>query len=238
MLSLQGTLLHRQTSLQDELAKARCNVAGSKAVIAVVQAQVVRTPVCLQGVHPSWILAITAHKLCNTHQNCSTVICYASCNMLCFSVLVNHAVTLIICTFGILQQANLQREHQENTSFTAELLHKWDLITTFQERNAAVDTLIKLLFKENMINKQRWEAAAADTRSFLSDQLVPAMEQVSKEACIMHNWMTKEQAAFSQVALHQLPAHSAHGEPFAIMRQSLMHTKNTSEPARCSANLH
>ena len=109
-------------------------------------------------------------------------------------------------------QANLQREHQENTNFKAELLHKWDLITSFQERNAAMDNLIKLLSKENMINRQQWEAAAADTKTFLSEQLMPVMDQVSREASNIHNWMIKEQAAFSQVALHQLPAHSAHGE--------------------------
>ena len=86
------------------------------------------------------------------------------------------------------------------------------MITSFQDQNAAMDGLIKLLFKENMVNKQRWEAAAANTKQFLSDHLIPAMGQVSKEACAMHDWMMREQAALTQVELHQLPPCCAHGE--------------------------
>ena len=86
------------------------------------------------------------------------------------------------------------------------------MITSFQDQNAAMDGLIKLLFKENMTNKQRWEAAAADIKQFVSDQLIPAMGQVSKETCAMHDWMVREQAAFAQVELHQLPPCYVHGE--------------------------
>ena len=109
-------------------------------------------------------------------------------------------------------QATLQLECQQQTNSKAELLHKWDTITSFQEQNAAMDDLIKLLFKENMVNKQRWEAAAADTKQFLNEQLIPAMGQVSRETHAMHDWMKREQAAFAQVELHQLPTYCTHGE--------------------------
>lgn len=86
------------------------------------------------------------------------------------------------------------------------------MITSFQKQNAAMDDLIKLLFKENMVNKQQWEAAAAETKQFLSDQCIPALGQVSKETHAMHDWMMREQAAFAQLELHQLPTYCAHGE--------------------------
>ena len=116
-------------------------------------------------------------------------------------------------------QAALQLECQKGTNAKAELLHKWDMITSFQKQNTAMDDLIKLLFKENMVNKQRWEAAAADMKQFLSDQFVPAMDQVSKETNAMHDWMMREQAAFAQLELHQLPTYCAHGEVICITEQ-------------------
>ena len=109
-------------------------------------------------------------------------------------------------------QATLQLECQQGANAKAELLHKWDTIASFQEQNAAMDDLIKLLFKENILNKQQWEAAAADTKQYLSEQLIPAMGQVCKETRAMHDGMKREQAAFAQVELQQLPTYCAHGE--------------------------
>ena len=114
-----------------------------------------------------------------------------------------------MCIRNAMSQASLQLECQQGTNAKAELLHKWDMITSFREKNAAMDDLIKLLFKENMMNKQRWEAAAADTKLFLSDQLMPAVGHVSKEAHAMHDWITREHTAFAQVELNQLPTCSA-----------------------------
>lgn len=118
-----------------------------------------------------------------------------------------------------MSQVTLQRECQQGTNAKAELLHKWDMITSFQDQNAAMDDLIKLLFKHNMVNKQQWEAAAAEAQQFLSEQIVPAMGQVSKEAHTMSDWMMREQAAFAQVQLHQLPTYCAQGEVHLIKTQ-------------------
>lgn len=114
-----------------------------------------------------------------------------------------------------MSQVALQLECQQGTSAKAELLHKWDMITSFQDQNAAMDALIKRLFKHNMVNKQQWEEAAAEAKQFLSEQIVPALGQVSKEAHIMNDWMMREQAAFAQVQLHQLPTYCAQGEVLA-----------------------
>ncbi|KAL3161909.1 hypothetical protein ABBQ38_008994 [Trebouxia sp. C0009 RCD-2024] len=139
--------LQGQMSLQEDLVKTRCEVAGSKAVIAVVQAQLV----------------------------------------------------------------SLQADCQQGTNGKAELLHKWDMITSFQHQNAAMDDFIKLLFKENMVNKERWQAAATDTKQHLSAHLLPALGQVSKEVQNMHDCMVREHAAFAQAQLHQLPTFFAQG---------------------------
>lgn len=114
-----------------------------------------------------------------------------------------------------MSQATLQLECQQGTNAKAELLHKWDVITSFQDQNAAMDDLIKLLFKHNMVNKQKWAAAAAEAKQFLSEQIVPAMGQVSKEAHTMKDWMVREQAAFAQVQLQQLLTYCAQGEVLA-----------------------
>lgn len=109
-------------------------------------------------------------------------------------------------------QASLQAECQQGTNAKAELLHKWDMITSFQHQNAAMDDFIKLLFKENMVNKERWQAAATDTKQHLSAHLAPALGQASKEVQNMHDGMVREHAAFAQAQLHQLPTHCVRGE--------------------------
>ena len=111
-------------------------------------------------------------------------------------------------------QASLQHEAQEGVNTKAELLHKWDMITSFSSRDAAMDAVIKLLSKENMLNKQRWEAARTNTQQFVKEQLLPATTQVCKEVTAMHEWMAREQAAFAQVALHQLPTSCAAGDVY------------------------
>ena len=111
-------------------------------------------------------------------------------------------------------QASLQAECQQGTKAKAELLHKWDMITSFQHKNAAMDDLIKLLFKENMVNKERWQAAATDAKHLLSAHLMPALGQVSKEAQAMHDCMVREHAACAQVPLHQLPTYCVQGGAF------------------------
>lgn len=108
-------------------------------------------------------------------------------------------------------QAGLQRESADCSNAKAELLHKWDQIRSFQACNTDMDALIKLLYKDNMWNKQRWEIAAAETKHFLVTQLLPATNQVKHAASAMHNCMAREQAAFDQLVLHQLPRQSVSG---------------------------
>ncbi len=74
-----------------------------------------------------------------------------------------------------------------------------------------MDALIKLLYKESMLSKQRWESAAAVTKDFLSNKLLPSIDSVSHAATAMHDWMAKEQAASDQVVLHQLPTQCISG---------------------------
>jgi len=108
-------------------------------------------------------------------------------------------------------QAGLQRESENCSNAKAELLHKWDQIRSFQSRNTDMDALIKLLYKDSMCNRQRWETAAAETKHFLVSQLLPATNQVKHAATAMHKCMANEQAAFDQVVLHQLPRQSVSG---------------------------
>lgn len=130
-----------------------------------------------------------------------------------------------------MSQVSLQADCQQGTNGKAELLHKWDMITSFQHQNAAMDDFIKLLFKENMVNKERWQAAATDTKQHLSAHLLPALGQVSKEVQNMHDCMVREHAAFAQAQLHQLPTFFAQGEallrPVAYQTQSLIHVPCT-----------
>lgn len=90
-----------------------------------------------------------------------------------------------------------------------------------------MDDLIKLLFRKNMVNKERWQAAATDTKQLLSAHLVPALGQVAKEADNMHDWMIRERAAFAQTQLHQLPTYCTQGEalvsPFLLSQLQGMH---------------
>ncbi len=108
-------------------------------------------------------------------------------------------------------QAGLHRESEDCSNAKAELLHKWDQIRSFQARNTDMDALIKLLYKDNMFNRQRWENAAAETKHFLVSQLLPATNQVKHAATAMHNCMASEQAAFDQVVLYQLPRQTVSG---------------------------
>lgn len=75
-----------------------------------------------------------------------------------------------------------------------------------------MDGLIKLLYKESMLNRQRWEAAAAETQSFISDQLLPSIDQVTHAANAMHDCLAREQDAFKQVVLLHLPTQCASGD--------------------------
>ena len=74
-----------------------------------------------------------------------------------------------------------------------------------------MDDIIKALHKENMLHKHRWDTARADTKHYLSSELLPVVDQVSSAAAAMHDCMAKEQAAFSQIELSQLPLQSASG---------------------------
>ncbi|DBB10310.1 TPA: hypothetical protein ACH3X3_001872 [Trebouxia sp. C0006] len=151
--------VQRQTTLCEQLIVARREVAGAKAVIAVVEAQL----------------------------------------------------------------AGLQRESEDCSNAKAELLHKWDQIRSFQSRNTDMDALIKLLYKDSMCNRQRWETAAAETKHFLVSQLLPATNQVQHAATAMHKCMANEQAAFDQVVLHQLPRQSVSGDSKAPCAQLTLH---------------
>ncbi|KAA6424460.1 MAG: hypothetical protein FRX49_05672 [Trebouxia sp. A1-2] len=151
--------VQRQTTMYEQLIAARREVAGAKAVIAVVEAQL----------------------------------------------------------------AGLQRESADCSNAKAELLHKWDQIRSFQACNTDMDALIKLLYKDNMWNKQRWEIAAAETKHFLVTQLLPATNQVKHAASAMHNCMAREQAAFDQLVLHQLPRQSVSGDSKAPCAQLTLH---------------
>lgn len=108
-------------------------------------------------------------------------------------------------------QAVLQHDHDSSSNARTELLHKWDQIRSFQDRNSDLEALIKLLYKDTMLNKQRWEAAAAETQRFLTNQLLPTTDQVKQAVTALHHCMATEQAAFDQVVLHQMPQQSASG---------------------------
>ena len=108
-------------------------------------------------------------------------------------------------------QAGLQRESENCSNAKAELLHKWDQIRSFQARNTDMDAFIKLLYKDNMWNIQRWETAAAETEHFLVNQLLPTTNQVKHAATAMQNCMASEQAAFDLLVLHQLPRQTVSG---------------------------
>ena len=105
----------------------------------------------------------------------------------------------------------LQSESQNCTNAKAELLHKWDQISSFQDRNKDMESLIKLLYKETMLNKQRWDAAREETEQLISKQLLPVLQQVQQAAAGLTDCMANEQARFHQLALHQLPTQRVSG---------------------------
>lgn len=76
----------------------------------------------------------------------------------------------------------------------------------------ALDSSIKMLSKNSMLQKPAWEAAAAEVRQLISGQLLPLLGQVQTAAGGLHDHMAREQLAFSQVALQQLPRQLAQGE--------------------------
>ncbi|DBA85870.1 TPA: HAUS augmin-like complex, subunit 5, variant 2 [Trebouxia sp. C0004] len=151
--------VQRQTDLYEQLIAARREVAGAKAVIAVVEAQL----------------------------------------------------------------AGLEHESEDCSNAKAELLHKWDQIRSFQARNTDMDALIKLLYKDNMWNRHRWETATAETKNFLVSQLLPGTNQVKHAATAMHNCMASEQAALDQIVLHQLPRQTVSGDSKAPCAQLTLH---------------
>ena len=60
---------HRQTGLQEDLIKTRCEVAGSKAVIAVVQGQMVTSlHWCYVDVHAAFDLILYACRAKHMHR--------------------------------------------------------------------------------------------------------------------------------------------------------------------------
>lgn len=81
----------------------------------------------------------------------------------------------------------------------------------------AVDNAIKLLFKEGLLQTPAWDAAAADVRQIISSQLQPLLSQVKQAAASLHDQMTREQLAFGQLALQQLPRQLAQGAPATLL---------------------
>ena len=81
-------------------------------------------------------------------------------------------------------------------------------------RLQALDSSIKVLSKNGMLQKPAWEAAAAEVRQLISGQLLPLLGQIQTAAGELHDHMAREQLALSQIALQQLPRQLAQGEAF------------------------
>ena len=75
----------------------------------------------------------------------------------------------------------------------------------------ALDDTTRLLFKQSLLQQPAWEAAAAQVRQLISDQLLPLFGQVKAAAAGAHDHMACEQTAFNQVALQQLGCQLAQG---------------------------